>query len=189
MFDVRYTMFDIRCTNDGILGYPGYFDMKKADAVAFLGENTSIEGKLSFHGTVRIDGHFKGQIYSDGTLIIGERGVVEADINTHSVVISGEVHGNINAAYSTEINSKGKVYGSIVTSSLVIHDGVVFEGNCRMDHTKKHDLKQLSETTDDKKRLIKLFPSLKNKNIVEAISKPGNPEKGEPGGNERVRYS
>lgn len=153
--------------------------MKKADAVAFLGENTSIEGKLSFHGTVRIDGHFKGQIYSDGTLIIGERGVVEADIDTHSVVISGEVHGNINAAYSTEINSKGKVYGSIVTSSLVIHDGVVFEGNCRMDHTKKHDLEQVSETTDDKKRLIKLFPSLKNKNFVE-VSKPGIPEKGEP---------
>jgi len=154
--------------------------MKKANAVAFFGENTSFKGELSFHGTVRIDGHFKGKIYSDGTLIVGERGVVEADIDTHFVVISGEVHGNINAAYSTEIHSKGKVYGSIVTSSLVIHDGVVFEGNCRMDHKRKHDLKQLYEITDDKKRFIKLLPSLKNKNIDEIINKPGNSEKEEP---------
>lgn len=154
--------------------------MKKADAVAFLGESTSFKGELSFHGTVRIDGHFKGQIYSDGTLIVGEKGVVEADIDTHCVVISGEVHGNINAANSIEIHSKGKVYGSIVTSSLVMHDGVVFEANCRMDHTRKHDLKQLSETTEDKKRLIKLFPSLKSKNIDEKISKNGNPGIKEP---------
>jgi len=154
--------------------------MKKANAVAFLGENTSFKGELSFHGTVRIDGHFKGQIYSDGTLVVGERGVIEADIDTHCLVISGEVRGNINAAYSTEIHSKGKVYGSIVTSSLVMHEGVVFEGNCRMDHTRKHDLKQLSETTDDKKRFIKLLPSLKNKNIDETINKQDNSEKKVP---------
>jgi cytoskeletal protein CcmA (bactofilin family) len=163
--------------------------MKKANSVAFLGENTSFEGKLSFHGTVRIDGHFKGEIYSDGTLIIGERGVVAADINTHCVVIRGEVHGNINTALSTEIHSKGKVYGSIVTSSLVIHEGVIFEGNCRMDHTRRQNLEEAAETTNDKKGLIKLFPSLKNKNIDEIISKPGSPEKEEPGRNEKVRYS
>ncbi len=163
--------------------------MKKANAVAFLGENTSFEGKLSFHGTVRIDGHFKGEIYSDGTLIVGEKGIVEADINTNCVVISGEVRGNINTALSTEIHPKGKVYGSIITSSLVIHEGVIFEGNCRMDHTRMQNLKEASETTDDKKGLIKLFPSLKNKNNDETISKPGNPEKEEPGGNEKVRYS
>jgi len=163
--------------------------MKKANSVAFLGENTSFEGKLSFHGTVRIDGHFKGEIYSDGTLIIGERGVVEADINTHCVVISGEVHGNIDTAHSTEIHPKGKVYGSIVTSALVIHEGVIFEGNCRMDHTRRQNLKELSETTDDNKGLIKLFPSLKNKNKDETTNKPGSPEKEEPGRNEKVRYS
>lgn len=173
-------MFDIRCTNNGILGCTGNINMKKANAVAFLGENTSFKGELSFHGTVRIDGHFKGKIYSDGTLIIGERGVVEADIDAHWVIISGEVHGNINTAHITEIHSKGKVYGSIVTSSLVIHEGVVFEGNCRMDHSRKHDLKEVSGTTDDKKRLIKLFPSLKNKNNDEAINKPGSPEKEAP---------
>jgi len=172
-------MFDIRCTNDDLLGCTGNFNMKKANAVALLGENTSFQGELSFHGTVRIDGHFKGKICSDGTLIVGENGIVEADIDTHWVIISGEVHGNINTAYSTEIHSKGKFYGSIVTSSLVIHDGVVFEGNCRMDHTRKNDIKEISETTENKKRLIKLFPSLKNKNN-DVISKQGNPEKEEP---------
>ena len=155
--------------------------MKKANAVAFLGENTSFEGNLSFHGTVRIDGHFKGEINSDGTLIVGERGIVEADINTNCVVISGEVRGNINTANSTEIHPKGKVYGSIVTSSLIIHEGVIFEGNCRMDHTRMQNFMEVSGATDDKKGLIKLFPSLKNK--------PGNPENEESDRNEKVRYS
>ena len=163
--------------------------MKKTNAVAFLGENTSFEGELSFHGTVRIDGHFKGEIHSDGTLIIGERGVVEADINTNCVIISGEVHGNINTAGSTEIHPKGKVYGSIVTSSLVIHDGVIFEGSCKMDRTMMQSLKKVSETTDNKKGLIKFFPSLKNRNNDETIRKPGNPEKEEPAVNAKVRYS
>jgi len=163
--------------------------MKKSESVAFLGENTSFEGKLSFHGTVRIDGHFKGEIYSDGTLIIGERGIVEADINTKRVVISGEVHGNINNAKSTEINPKGKVYGNIVTSSIVIHDGVIFEGSCRMDHTRIQNLNEASETTDNKKGLIKLFPTLKNRNIDKRIIKPENPGKNEPAINDKILNS
>lgn len=137
--------------------------MKKTNDIALLGENTVFEGKLSFHGTVRIDGHFKGDISSDGTLVIGERGFIEANINSSSVVISGEVHGNINAASSIEILAKGKAYGNIFTPSLIIHEGVIFEGSCRMDNTKGAPEKELPEQADDKKGLIKFFPSGKNK--------------------------
>jgi cytoskeletal protein CcmA (bactofilin family) len=138
--------------------------MKKTNSVAFLGENASFEGKLSFHGTVRIDGRFKGEIFSDGTLVIGERGVVEADINAECVIVSGEVRGNIRTSGNTEINQKGKVYGNIVTSSLIIHEGVIFEGSCIMEHTKMRKSKEVSETTDHKKGLIKFFPSLISRN-------------------------
>jgi cytoskeletal protein CcmA (bactofilin family) len=164
-------------------------NMKKVEAMAILGENTSFKGELTFHGTVRIDGRFKGRIDSDGTLIVGEKGIVEADINTNCVEISGEVHGNINTTNITEIHPKGKVYGNIVTSSLVIHDGVVFEGNCRMDQTKKHDLKDAPAATDDKKRLIKLFPSLKIKNSGDAINKRSKPDKEERDGDGKAGYS
>ena len=144
--------------------------MKKINDVALLGENTVFEGKLSFHGTVRIDGHFKGNISSDGILVIGEHGIIEADINSNCVVISGEVHGNINAGSSIEILAKGKVYGNIFTPSLIIHEGVIFEGSCRMDTTKDALENKFPEQAPDKKGLIKFFPSGKNKDEKEELS-------------------
>ncbi len=141
--------------------------MKKTNDIALLGEKTAFEGKLSFHGTLRIDGRFKGDISSDGTLLIGERGIVEANINSGIVVISGEVHGNINAGFSIEILAKGKVYGNIFTPSLIIHEGVIFEGSCRMDNTKDVPSNELPEHNQDKKGLIKFFPSGKNKDEIE----------------------
>jgi len=145
----------------------GDFVMKKTNDIALLGENTVFEGKLSFHGTVRIDGHFKGDISSDGILVIGEHGIVEANINSNCVVISGEAHGNINAGFGIEILAKGKVYGNIFTPSLIIHEGVIFEGSCRMDKTKSAPEKELPEQARDKKGLIKFFPSGKNKDEKE----------------------
>ncbi|MDP3286186.1 MAG: polymer-forming cytoskeletal protein [Desulfobacterales bacterium] len=143
--------------------------MKKTNDVALLGVNTVFEGRLSFHGTVRIEGHFKGDISSDGTLVIGEHGIIEADINSSCVVISGEVHGNINADSSIEILAEGKVYGNIFTPSLIIHEGVIFEGRCRMDKTKDAPEKEFPEQAPDKKGLIKFFPSGKNKNEKEEL--------------------
>lgn len=141
--------------------------MKKTNDVALLGRNTVFEGKLSFHGTVRIDGHFKGDISSDGTLVIGEHGIIEANINSNCIVISGEVRGNINAGFSIEILAKGKVYGNVFTPSLIIHEGVIFEGSCRMDKTKDAPEKEFPEQAPEKKGLIKFFPSGKNKNEEE----------------------
>jgi len=143
--------------------------MKKTNDIALLGENTVFEGKLSFHGTVRIDGHFKGDISSDGTLVIGEHGIIEAGINSKCVVVGGEVHGNINAGFSIEILANGKVYGNIFTPSLIIHEGVIFEGSCRMDKTKDAPIDELPEQAQDKKGLIKFFPSGKNKDEKEEL--------------------
>ncbi|RPH49784.1 MAG: polymer-forming cytoskeletal protein [Desulfobacteraceae bacterium] len=151
--------------------------MKKSNDIALLGEKTVFEGKLSFHGTVRIDGHFKGNISSDGTLVIGEHGIVEADIDSNCVVISGAVHGNINAGLSIEILPKGQVHGNIFTPSLIIHEGVIFEGSCRMDKTKCVPEKELPEQTRDKKGLIKFFPTGKNtgeKEVPEEMEKQVN---------------
>ena len=138
--------------------------MKKTNDVALLGEHTVFEGKLSFHGTVRLDGHFKGDISSDGILVIGEHGFVEANITSGSVVIGGEVHGDITAGSGIEILAKGKVYGNIVTPSLIIHEGVIFEGNCRMNKAHEATESELSEQTSEKKGIIKFFPSGKNLN-------------------------
>lgn len=107
--------------------------MKKRDGInAFLGKNTEFEGKLSFTGSVRIDGRFKGEIDSQGTLIVGETALLESDVHISHIIIRGEFRGNILAESRIEIHAPGKVFANIRAPVVVIDEGVVFEGNCRM---------------------------------------------------------
>lgn len=99
---------------------------------AFLGKDTEFEGKLSFTGAVRIDGRFKGDIFTKGTLIIGETAIVDAQIHASYVIISGEVRGDIVVQNRIEIHLPGKVFGNIQTPVMTIDEGVIFEGNCQM---------------------------------------------------------
>jgi len=119
--------------------------MKKSkdEINAFLGKDTEFEGKLSFTGAVRIDGKISGEIFSKGTLIVGESAVIKAQIHIADMVISGEVHGDIFAEKKIEITVPGKLFGNIKTPKLVLEEGVVFEGNCKMK-----DLKE--ETNNDR---------------------------------------
>lgn len=100
---------------------------------ALLGEGTEFNGKLTFEGTVRIDGKFSGEIMSNDVLIIGEGAEVEAEIKVGVLVIKGGVvKGNVQAFQSIEIYAPGKLFGNIVTPQLFIDKGVIFQGNCSM---------------------------------------------------------
>ena len=103
--------------------------MKKgADVAAFLGKATECEGRLSFQETVRIDGHLKGEISSQGTLIVGEEALIEATIHTSTIVISGEIHGDITASTRIEIHAPAKVIGNIQAPAVVVDEGAFLEG-------------------------------------------------------------
>jgi len=98
-----------------------------------LGRGSAFEGKLTFEGTVRIDGRFRGEVFSDDTLVIGEGALVEAEIDIGEIIIQGTVVGNIKAKRSIEIHAPGRVKGDIHTPSLQIDKGVIFEGRSFME--------------------------------------------------------
>jgi len=108
--------------------------MKKSkdEINAFLGRGTEFEGKFSFTGAVRVDGKISGEIFSNGTLIVGESAVINSRIHVADIIISGEVHGDIFAERKIEITVPGKLFGNIKTPKLVLEEGVIFEGNCKM---------------------------------------------------------
>ncbi len=107
-------------------------EMNMGEINAFLGKGTDFNGKLTFEGTVRLDGKFSGEIFSPGILIIGDSAVVNADMNVNTLILSGELKGNIEAKTRVEIHAPGKLYGNIKSPVLVIDEGVIFEGNCVM---------------------------------------------------------
>jgi cytoskeletal protein CcmA (bactofilin family) len=98
-----------------------------------LGRGSTFEGKLTFEGTVRIDGQFKGEIFTDGVLVVGEGAEVQAEIDVTTVIIEGSVTGNVRAKQLVELHAPAHVVGNIATPSLFIDRGVVFEGNCHME--------------------------------------------------------
>jgi cytoskeletal protein CcmA (bactofilin family) len=99
---------------------------------ALLGHGAEVNGKLHFEGTVRIDGTFKGEISTHDLLIIGEGAKIAANISCGSVVVNGEVTGNITASDSVQLHRPARVKGDIATPSLTIDKGVVFDGSSKM---------------------------------------------------------
>ena len=121
---------------------------------AFLGKGTRVSGKLVFEGVVRIEGHVEGEIVAQDTLTIGESAVVNAQIVGNTIVIHGRVTGDVTASKRLEVRPPGKLVGNIATPSLVIHDGVIFEGQCTMVGAEaqrgERDLKGAHWPTDER---------------------------------------
>lgn len=99
----------------------------------FLGADSHIEGTVEFQGTIRLDGRVKGKILSNsGTLIVGEKAVIHADIYVDSIVVMGQVNGTIDAKSRVEVYPPGRVNGDIEAGVISIEPGGVFTGNCSM---------------------------------------------------------
>jgi cytoskeletal protein CcmA (bactofilin family) len=99
---------------------------------AFIDQGSSFEGKLKFKDTVRIDGQFAGEITSENTLVVGETGLIEADIHSQTVIVSGTIHGNVWAAKRVVLHKTASVDGDVQTPSLVMEEGAVLNGKLDM---------------------------------------------------------
>mgnify|MGYP001561322248 CR=1 FL=1 len=109
---------------------------RRGDLTAFIDEGSEIEGKYTFSGTVMLNGKFQGEIASTDTLIIGERGVVNATVRAGTVVINGELVGNVQATERVELKGSARVFGDVEAPVIVVEEGVLFEGHCRMTKSK-----------------------------------------------------
>lgn len=106
----------------------------KADQVnGLLDKGCSFEGKLTFDGTVQINGNFQGEVYSDGTLIVGNDAHIEGGIFVDTLIIYGSVQGTIDAKSRIELHVPASVISDIKTKTLSVEEGVVFQGKCQMD--------------------------------------------------------
>jgi cytoskeletal protein CcmA (bactofilin family) len=97
-----------------------------------LGAGAEFEGKLTFAGTVRIDAKFKGSIFTNDVLVVGEHAKIDAEITCGTVIIYGEVNGNIKAKAAVELHQPARLRGNVESPSLTIDKGVVFQGESRM---------------------------------------------------------
>ena len=108
-------------------------ELKEGNLSGFVGGGTVVTGEANFKALMRVDGHLSGRISSSGgTLIVGANGKVDANVEVAIATIHGTVNGDIIASQRLEIGRSGKVNGNIQTPSLVIEQGALFEGSCKM---------------------------------------------------------
>ncbi len=100
---------------------------------AFLGTGTNYEGKLSFQGSVRIDGDFHGEIESEGTLIVGKDARLEGAFRVGQFVLSGTVHGKVIAEKKTVLHKESHFLGTLHTPVLVVEEGAELRGRVNME--------------------------------------------------------
>jgi len=106
--------------------------MNAPEIITILGKGSAFDGKLTFEGTVRIDGEFSGEIRTKGTLVVGESARVTAQIDAATVVVEGRVEGDIRATELVDLRGTAHTVGTIHCPSLEIQRGAVFDGRCVM---------------------------------------------------------
>lgn len=119
--------------------------MENVDTI--IGTNVKIKGSLKNQGSIQVNGVIEGEIKSDQMVTIGETATVIGPVQAKSIEISGVVRGVVNASEKIEVNPKGQINGDLITKSLIIKQGAVFNGKSQMSG----EPAAASDTTSDKK--------------------------------------
>jgi cytoskeletal protein CcmA (bactofilin family) len=109
---------------------PMHLDAEQPETT--LGRGVVFKGTLNFSRLLRIDGHFEGDLISDGKLIVGPTGVVKSNIRLTEAIIEGVVEGNISARERVELRGDAKVVGNIESRSLSVDEGVTLIGHVKV---------------------------------------------------------
>ena len=100
---------------------------------SLLGKGSDFKGKLTFFGTVRIEGRLEGEILSEDTLVVAPGGEVFGTIDVGTLIITGGfVKGNVSAKKAVEIHPEGRLIGEVETPVFQIERGAVFQGSSSM---------------------------------------------------------
>jgi cytoskeletal protein CcmA (bactofilin family) len=107
--------------------------LKNDEIIAFLGKGTEFKGVITYEGTIRIDGRVEGEIVTKGTLIVGETARIDAEVTAGTIVSGGRITGNVRAYDKVHLLATAIQDGSITAPSLVVEEGVLFNGKCEME--------------------------------------------------------
>jgi len=93
-----------------------------------LSNDVEITGNLKFSHDLTIDGKIKGNVTSNGNLILGENALIQGEIKTKSVTIYGSVEGNLIVSEGVALKAEASVKGDIQAGTMSIEAGASFVG-------------------------------------------------------------
>jgi len=120
-----------------------------------LNKGTFFKGIVKVDGSIHVNGDIDGEITVSDTLIVGKPGNIRANITTKNAIVSGRVIGTIRTESRLELRSGSHVEGDVYTKSLVVDEGVFYQGKCTMVDSKggfKEQLKLDSKQEEPEKK-------------------------------------
>ncbi|MCP4726065.1 MAG: polymer-forming cytoskeletal protein [bacterium] len=97
-----------------------------------VGTGIYVEGNLTVHGSIQVEGTLKGNLMVTGLLIVPKEGVVEGNITVKEAVIDGTVNGNLTATHNVILNTGATLNGDLYTGKVTLSEGSKFNGKCTM---------------------------------------------------------
>jgi cytoskeletal protein CcmA (bactofilin family) len=104
---------------------------------SLLAAGLTIEGKIEGSGHVRIAGNFKGDVHVQGNLTIEAGAKVTGGVRANTVVVGGELEGNIDAAARVELLQTGVLNGDLKAGSLTVAAGSRMRGRAEFGWDEK----------------------------------------------------
>ncbi len=120
-----------------------------ARSQSLIQQGVIVRGDIRAEGDVRLEGAVEGTVTTKGRIIVGATGAIQADIEASEILVMGKVNGKILGRRRIELRKGAKVEGDLSTQSLVIEEGVFFQGQSQMNvqgegasapHEKNHPL-------------------------------------------------
>lgn len=100
---------------------------------SIIGADMVLEGNISAKDAIRVEGTIKGDVSSEGTIVVSATGKVIGNVKGSHIMVGGAIEGDMTSGGRTEVASTGKVTGNIRTKSLIIDENAVFQGQCIMN--------------------------------------------------------
>jgi len=113
-------------------------DRRSDSAMSTNGVNSivngsEIAGEIKSPGNFRVDGKVTGNVFIEGRLIIGDKGIIEGDVKCKSAEIEGLFRGNLNVAEILSLRSTAQIYGDAVFTKLKVEEGAQLACSCNLN--------------------------------------------------------
>ena len=112
-------------------------DFTSGEHISIISAECYFQGTLSVQGSLRVDGHLNGSVDNAKHIIVGADGKVEGDLSAKTVIINGEVSGNI-CAEDLEISKTAKINGDIRAGLVLVEQGAVLNGKIVVEPPKEN---------------------------------------------------
>ena len=107
-------------------------DNANQDFQTTLGPDAVFKGELSFDKGMRLHGRMEGKINTPGRLHVAKEAKMQADVEAGSIVVEGDVHGNLSANERIELKQSARYEGDLRATKLVVDEGAVFSGHVQV---------------------------------------------------------